>query len=230
MLEKLKEEVCAANLRLPKHGLVVYTWGNVSAVDREQGVMVIKPSGLDYDVMTPGDMVVVSLATGERVEGKWKPSSDTPTHVALYNAFPEISSIVHTHSRWATAWAQAGRSIPAYGTTHADYFYGGVPCTRPLTPEEIAGDYERETGNVIIETVIREAVDATPGILVHSHGPFTWGNNTHESVHNAVILEELAFMAFHTEMLNPEVQPIGKHLMDKHYLRKHGKNAYYGQK
>lgn len=230
MLEKLKEAVCKANLDLPKHGLVVYTWGNVSAVDREQGVMVIKPSGLDYAVMTPEDMVVVSLATGEKVEGKWKPSSDTDTHLALYNAFPEISSIVHTHSRWATAWAQAGRSIPAYGTTHADYFYGEIPCTRPLTPEEIAGDYERETGNVIIETVIREAVDATPGVLVHSHGPFTWGNNTDEAVHNAVILEDLAFMAFHTEALNPSVQPIGKDLMNKHYLRKHGKDAYYGQK
>ena len=230
MLEKLKEAVCKANLDLPKHGLVVYTWGNVSAVDREQGVMVIKPSGLDYTVMAPEDMVVVSLATGEKVEGKWKPSSDTDTHLALYNAFPEISSIVHTHSRWATAWAQAGRSIPAYGTTHADYFYGEIPCTRPLTPEEIAGDYERETGNVIIETVIREAVDATPGVLVHSHGPFTWGNNTDEAVHNAVILEDLAFMAFHTEALNPSVQPIGKDLMNKHYLRKHGKDAYYGQK
>lgn len=230
MLEILKEAVCKANLDLPKHGLVVYTWGNVSAVDREQGVMIIKPSGLDYTVMTPEDMVVVSLATGEKVEGKWKPSSDTDTHLALYNAFPEISSIVHTHSKWATAWAQAGRGIPAYGTTHADYFYGEIPCTRPLTPEEIAGDYERETGNVIIETVIREAVDATPGVLVHSHGPFTWGNNTDEAVHNAVILEDLAFMAFHTEALNPNVQPIGKDLMNKHYLRKHGKDAYYGQK
>ena len=229
MLEELKELVCKANLELPKYGLVTFTWGNVSGVDREKGLMVIKPSGVEYDTMTPEDMVVVSLATGEKVEGKWKPSSDTDTHVALYNAFPNIGGIVHTHSRWATSWAQAGRGIPAYGTTHGDYFHGEIPCTRKMTPEEIAGKYELETGNVIIETFRGKSPDDIPAVLVHSHGPFTWGANPHNAVHNAVVLEELAFMAFHTENLNPGIAPMQQQLLDKHYLRKHGKNAYYGQ-
>ena len=230
MLEELKELVCKANLELPKYGLVTFTWGNVSGVDREKGLMVIKPSGVEYDTMTAEDMVVVSLATGEKVEGKWKPSSDTDTHVALYNAFPNIGGIVHTHSRWATSWAQAGRGIPAYGTTHGDYFYGEIPCTRKMTPEEIAGRYEHETGNVIIETFEDKSADDIPAVLVHSHGPFTWGTDPHNAVHNAVVLEELAFMAFHTEAIKPGKETIQSELLNKHYLRKHGKNAYYGQK
>lgn len=229
MLEKLKEQVCKANLDLPRHGLVTFTWGNVSGIDREQGLVVIKPSGVDYEGMSPEDMVVVSLQTGERVEGKWKPSSDTATHLALYQAFPNIGGVVHTHSRWATSFAQAGRGIPAYGTTHGDYFYGEIPCTRKMTPEEIAGAYELETGNVIIETFAELKPDDIPAVLVHSHGPFTWGNDPHNAVHNAVVLEELAFMAFHTEALTPGVSPMQHELLDKHYLRKHGKNAYYGQ-
>ena len=229
MLEELKELVCKANLELPKYGLVTFTWGNVSGVDREKGLMVIKPSGVEYDTMTAEDMVVVSLATGEKVEGKWKPSSDTDTHVALYNAFPNIGGIVHTHSRWATSWAQAGRGIPAYGTTHGDYFYGEIPCTRKMTPEEIAGRYEHETGNVIIETFQEKSADDIPAVLVHSHGPFPWGTDPHNAVHNAVVLEELAFMAFHTEAITPGKETMQQELLDKHYLRKHGKNAYYGQ-
>lgn len=229
MLEELKELVCKANLELPKHGLVTFTWGNVSGVDRDSGLMVIKPSGVSYDDMTADDMVVVSLATGERVEGKWKPSSDTATHVALYNAFPNIGGVVHTHSRWATSWAQAGRAIPAYGTTHGDYFYGEIPCTRPMTPAEIGGAYERETGNVIVETFADKSPDDIPAVLVFSHGPFTWGTDPMNAVHNAVVLEELAFMAFHTEALRPEVSVMQQELLDRHYLRKHGKNAYYGQ-
>ena len=230
MLEELKEIVCKANLELPKYGLVTFTWGNVSGVDREKGLMVIKPSGVEYDGMTPDDMVVVSLATGEKVEGKWKPSSDTATHVALYNVFPNIGGIVHTHSRWATSWAQAGRGIPAYGTTHGDYFYGEIPCTRKMTPAEIAGEYEKETGNVIIETFERKSPDDIPAVLVHSHGPFTWGIDPHNAVHNAVVLEELAFMAFHTKALNTDCTTMQRELLDKHYLRKHGKDAYYGQR
>lgn len=230
MLEELKKQVCAANLELPKYGLVTFTWGNVSGVDREKGLMVIKPSGVEYDNMTPNDMVVVSLATGEKVEGKWKPSSDTVTHVALYNAFPNIGSVVHTHSRWATSWAQAGRGIPAYGTTHGDYFYGEIPCTRRMTPAEIGGAYELETGNVIIETFAGKSADDIPAVLVHSHGPFTWGTDPHNAVQNAVVLEELAFMAFYTEAITPGISPMQPELLDKHYLRKHGKNAYYGQK
>ena len=229
MLEELKEKVCKANLELPKYGLVTFTWGNVSGVDREHGLMVIKPSGVEYDGMTVEDMVVVSLATGDKVDGKWKPSSDTATHVALYNAFPNIGGIVHTHSRWATSWAQAGKSIPAYGTTHVDYFYGELPCTRKMTPEEIAGEYELETGKVIIETLRGKSSDDIPAALVHSHGPFVWGTDPRNAVHNAVVLEELAFMAFHTEALNPSISPIQQELLNKHYLRKHGKNAYYGQ-
>lgn len=229
MLEELKEIVCKANLELPKHGLVTFTWGNVSGVDRKKGLMVIKPSGVEYDNMKPEDMVVVSLSTGERVEGKWKPSSDTATHVALYNAFSNIGGIVHTHSRWATSWAQAGRGIPAYGTTHGDYFYGEIPCTRKMTPKEIKGDYEKETSTVIIETFEDRSADDIPAVLVHSHGPFTWGTDPYNAVHNAVVLEELAFMAFHTEALNHGTGAMQQELLDKHYLRKHGKNAYYGQ-
>lgn len=231
MLEELKELVCKANLELPRHGLVTFTWGNVSGVDREKGLMVIKPSGVEYDNMRPEDMVVVSLATGERVEGKWKPSSDTATHVALYNAFPEIGGIVHTHSRWATTFAQAGMNIPAMGTTHADYFYGAIPCTRPMTPEEIRGAYEKETGNVIIETFKTNGIDAmsVPAVNVYSHGPFAWGTDPMNAVHNAVVMEEVAFMAWHAMMIDPGQGSMQQELLDKHYLRKHGKNAYYGQ-
>ncbi len=229
MLEQLKEAVLKANLELPKHNLVTFTWGNVSGVDRETGLMVIKPSGVEYDSLTAEDMVVVSLATGEKAEGKYKPSSDTATHVALYNAFPNIGGIVHTHSRWATSFAQAGRSISAYGTTHADYFYGEIPCTRKMTPQEIAGEYEKETGNVIIEAFKDIDENDMPAVLVNSHGPFAWGTDPMNAVHNAVVLEELAFMALHTEMLNPDIKVMQQELLDKHYLRKHGKNAYYGQ-
>lgn len=229
MLEDLKKQVCEANLELPKYGLVTFTWGNVSGVDREKGLMVIKPSGVSYEHMAPEDMVVVSLTTGERVEGKWKPSSDTATHLALYRAFPHIGGIVHTHSRWATSFAQAGRGIPAYGTTHGDYFYGEISCTRQMTPAEIGGEYELETGKVIVETFAERSADDIPAVLVHSHGPFTWGTDPHNAVHNAVVLEELAFMAFHTVAINPQTPPMQRELLDKHYLRKHGKNAYYGQ-
>lgn len=231
MLEALKEQVCAANLLLPKYNLVTFTWGNVSGVDRERGLMVIKPSGVEYDRMAPEDMVVVSLSTGERVEGKWKPSSDTDTHVALYNAFPACGGIVHTHSRWATTFAQAGRDIPAMGTTQGDYFYGDVPCTRKMTPAEIAGKYELETGNVIIETFRSRGIDPAqvPAVLVHSHGPFAWGQDAMEAVHNAVVLEEVAFMDWHAMMLEPGKGPMQRELLNRHYQRKHGANAYYGQ-
>ena len=230
MLEQLKEEVLKANLLLPKHGLVTFTWGNVSAIDREKGLVVIKPSGVEYDGMTADDMVVVDL-DGNRVEGKWKPSSDTATHVALYKAFPALGGIVHTHSRWATSFAQAGRGIPAFGTTQGDYFYGEIPCTRKMTPEEIAGEYELETGNVIIETFVKRGINPAdvPAALVHSHGPFIWGTDAGNAVHNAVVLEEVAFMAFHAMALTPGLPPMQQALLDKHYLRKHGKNAYYGQ-
>ncbi|MFR5888517.1 MAG: L-ribulose-5-phosphate 4-epimerase [Oscillospiraceae bacterium] len=231
MLEALKEEVCRANLLLPEHGLVTFTWGNVSGVDRESGMMVIKPSGVDYEGMSPEDMVVVSLETGERVEGRWKPSSDTATHVALYNAFPTLGGVVHTHSRWATSFAQAGRGIPAFGTTQGDYFYGEIPVTRKMTPEEIAGSYELETGNVIIETFRERRIDPdqVPAALVYSHGPFAWGKDAMNAVHNAVVLEEVAFMAFHAMALTPGLPPMQQELLDKHYLRKHGPGAYYGQ-
>ena len=231
MLEALKEEVCRANLLLPEHGLVTFTWGNVSGVDRESGMMVIKPSGVDYEGMSPEDMVVVSLATGERVEGRWKPSSDTATHVALYNAFPTLGGVVHTHSRWATSFAQAGRGIPAFGTTQGDYFYGEIPVTRKMTPEEIEGSYELETGNVIIETFRERRIDPdqVPAALVYSHGPFAWGKDAMNAVHNAVVLEEVAFMAFHAMTLTPGLPPMQQELLDKHYLRKHGPGAYYGQ-
>ncbi len=231
MLEELKKIVCKANLLLPKYNLVTFTWGNVSGVDREKGLMVIKPSGVEYDNMTSDDMVVVSLATGEKVEGKWKPSSDTATHVALYNAFPNIGGIVHTHSRWATTFAQAKVDIPALGTTHGDYFYGAIPCTRLMTAEEIAGEYEKETGNVIIETFKSRGINAEqiPAVLVASHGPFAWGKDAMDAVHNAVVLEEVAFMALNAMQLNPGLTAMQQELLDKHYLRKHGKNAYYGQ-
>lgn len=229
MLEKLKEEVLKANLLLPKYNLVTFTWGNVSGIDRETGLVVIKPSGVEYDTMTADDMVVVDL-DGVIVEGKWKPSSDTPTHVELYKAFPNIGGIVHTHSRWATSFAQAHMDVPALGTTHGDYFYGDIPCTRLMTPEEIGGKYEKETGSVIIETFSDKDPDAIPAVLVASHGPFAWGKDPFEAVHNAVVLEEVAFMDLHAMTLNPSIGKMQQELLDKHYLRKHGKNAYYGQK
>lgn len=228
MLEALKESVLKANLELPKYGLVTFTWGNVSGIDRDSGLVVIKPSGVEYDTLTAQDMVVVDL-DGNVVEGKWKPSSDTSTHLVLYKAFKNIGGIVHTHSRWATSWAQAGRGIPAYGTTHADYFYGDIPCTRNMTPEEITGEYEKETGNVIVETFAGKSADDIPAVLVNSHGPFTWGKDPLNAVHNAVVLEEVAFMALQSERINLSVAPMQQELLDKHYLRKHGKNAYYGQ-
>lgn len=228
MLEKLKQEVLEANLLLPEYGLVTFTWGNVSGIDRESGLVVIKPSGVPYKGMSVEDMVVVDL-DGNRVEGKWKPSSDTPTHVELYKAFPECGGIVHTHSRWATTFAQAGLDIPAMGTTQADYFYGDIPCTRMLTPEEIAGEYEKETGSVIIETFRDRSPADIPGVVVHSHGPFAWGASAHEAVHNAVVMEEVAFMDWHAMMIAPGAGRMQSELLDRHYLRKHGKNAYYGQ-
>lgn len=228
MLEKLKEEVCKANLMLPKYNLVTFTWGNVSAIDRESGLVVIKPSGVEYDNMTPDDMVVIDLATGEKVEGRYKPSSDTPTHLVLYRNFPDIGSVVHTHSRWATVFAQGNIPVKALGTTHADYFYGDIPCTRRMTEEEIFGEYEKETGNVIVETFKDIDYNAVPAVLVANHGPFTWGKDSVESVHNAVVLEEVAFMAWHDIAIN-KCDDIQQQLLDKHYYRKHGKNAYYGQ-
>lgn len=230
MLEALKEKVLKANLLLPKHDLVTFTWGNVSEIDRESGLIVIKPSGVDYDGMKAEDMVVLDL-DGKVVEGHYKPSSDTPTHIALYKAFPGIGGVVHTHSRWATSFAQAGVGITAYGTTQGDTFYGEIPCTRKMTPEEIGGEYELETGNVIIETFNTRGIDPiqVPAVLVNSHGPFTWGKDANDAVHNSVVLEECAFMAFHAKMINPSLSAMQQELLDKHYLRKHGKNAYYGQ-
>lgn len=230
MLEALKQSVFEANLLLPKHGLVTFTWGNVSGVDRGQGLMIIKPSGVEYDTMRPEDMVVVDLKTGKKVEGELNPSSDTDTHAVLYNAFPEIGGIVHTHSRWATTFAQAGRGIPALGTTHGDYFYGEIPCTRKMTPAEIGGRYEWETGNVIAETFQDKSAKDIPAVLVHSHGPFCWGKDPNNAVHNAVVLEEVAFMGWHALQMQPDLPPMQQELLDKHYLRKHGANAYYGQK
>jgi len=229
MLKKLKEQVFQANLLLPKHGLITFTWGNVSGINRKKGLVVIKPSGVSYDVMKADDMVVVELETGKVVEGKLKPSSDTPTHLELYKAFPNIGGIVHTHSRWATSFAQAGRGIMALGTTQGDYFYGEIPCTRKMTKAEIEGEYEKETGTVIIETFKDKDPDAIPAVLVHSHGPFAWGTDAMDAVHNAVVLDEVAFMNFHTLMLEPKIQQMQQELLDKHYLRKHGANAYYGQ-
>ena len=228
MLEELKQEVLEANLQLPEYGLVTFTWGNVSGICRERNLVVIKPSGVSYDGMKAEDMVVVDL-DGNVVEGDLKPSSDTPTHLELYKAFPNLGGIVHTHSRWATSFAQAGIALPALGTTHADTFYGDVPVTRLLTPEEIAGEYEKETGTVIIECFKDMDPMDIPGVLVHSHGPFSWGKDAKEAVHNAVVLEEVAFMAYHTLQLNPEKGRISQEILDKHYYRKHGANAYYGQ-
>lgn len=230
MLEQLKKEVSEANMELPKRGLITYTWGNVSGIDRESGYFVIKPSGVDYDKLSPEDMVVVDLE-GNVVEGKYKPSSDTPTHLELYKKYPEIGGVVHTHSPNATAWAQAGRSIPLYGTTHADYFFGSIPCARSLTKEEIEGDYEKNTGLVIIETFESLGLNPmyTPGVLCTNHGPFTWGKDAAEAVHNAVVLEEVAKMSTATEIINPKVHQAPDSIRDKHFFRKHGANAYYGQ-
>jgi L-ribulose-5-phosphate 4-epimerase len=228
MLEELKKTVCEANLLLPKYGLVTFTWGNVSGIDRQSGLMVIKPSGVPYEGMGPEDMVVVDLE-GRVVEGRWKPSSDTATHIELYKAFPACGGVVHTHSRWATTFAQAGRGIPAMGTTQADYFYGEIPCTRPMTDEEIRGAYEKETGRVIVETFAGRDPAAVPGVLVCSHGPFAWGSDAMNAVHNAVVMEEVAFMDWHAMLLEPGRGPMQQTLLDKHYLRKHCRNAYYGQ-
>lgn len=231
MLEELKKQVCDANLELVRRGVVIYTWGNVSGIDREKGLVVIKPSGVDYSGMTPDDMVVVELSTGKTAEGKWKPSSDTATHLELYRRFEKIGGITHTHSVNAVSFAQAGIDIPALGTTHADYFWGAVPCTRELTEKEVKDAYEVNTGKVIIETVESRGYDpmAVPGIIVKNHGPFTWGKNAAESVYNAVVLETVADMAFKTLMLNRD-SSIKQYVLDKHYERKHGANAYYGQR
>ena len=232
MLEKLKAEVCKANLDLVRKGLVIETWGNASGVDRARGLMVIKPSGVAYDGMKPKDMVVVSLATGQVVEGNLKPSSDTDTHLVLYRAFPQIGGVVHTHSLFATAWAQAQRGLPSYGTTQADYWYGDVPCTRLLKPAEIKNDYEANTGNVIVETFKKLKLDPLhhPAVLVASHGPFTWGRDVTDAGHNAGVLEFIARLASETLKINPELKPMQAALLDKHFLRKHGPGAYYGQK
>lgn len=229
MLEELKKKVCEANLLLPKYNLVTFTWGNVSAIDRDSKLVVIKPSGVSYEEMTPDDMVTVNL-NGEVVDGKYKPSSDTPTHLELYKAFPALGGIVHTHSRWATTFAQAGTGIPPLGTTHADYFYGEIPCTRAMTKAEIQGEYEKETGTVIIEAFKNIDPMSVPAVLVKSHGPFAWGADAEEAVHNAVVLEEAAFMAYHALTLTRGLSSMNRTLLDKHYLRKHGANAYYGQK
>lgn len=228
MLDQLKKEVCQANLDLVRHGLVLFTWGNVSAIDREKGLVVIKPSGVSYDNMKAEDMVVVDL-DGNVVEGQYKPSSDTATHVVLYKNFKDIGGVVHTHSEWATIWSQSGKPVPALGTTHADYYYGSIPCTRKLTSAEINKAYERETGNVIVETFNELDPSAIPGVLVNNHGPFSWGKDAHDAVHNAVVMEAVAKMAYYTLKIN-DVPSIDQELLDKHYLRKHGKNAYYGQK
>ncbi|MCQ2534207.1 MAG: L-ribulose-5-phosphate 4-epimerase [Clostridia bacterium] len=230
MLEDLKQKVFEANKLLPKYGMVTFTWGNVSGVDREKKLIVIKPSGVDYETMTADDMVVVDF-DGNVVEGKLRPSSDTPTHVILYNRFPNIGGVVHTHSSYATSWAQSGRSIPCYGTTHADYFYGEIPCVRTLTEQEIADDYELNTGVLIADEFEKNKVDyeAMPGVLCKNHGPFTWGKDPFEAVHNAVVLEEVAKMAYRAEVINKDINPAPQSLQDKHYFRKHGANAYYGQ-
>ena len=230
MLEELKKEVYEANMMLPKHGLVTFTWGNVSGIDRESGLFVIKPSGVEYEKLKWEDMVVVDLE-GNKVEGDYKPSSDTATHVEIYKAFPEIGGIVHTHSSWATSWAQAGRGIPCYGTTHADYMYGEIPCVRNLTKEEIDAGYEKNTGVLIVDYFKENNIDvvAMPAVLCKNHGPFAWGKDAHEAVHNAVVLDEVAKMAARCEMINPKNKPAPQELQDKHYFRKHGANSYYGQ-
>lgn len=230
MLEALKKAVYEANMELPRYGLVTFTWGNVSGIDRESGLFVIKPSGVAYEKLTPEDMVVMDL-DGNRIEGSYKPSSDTATHIELYKAFPKIGGIVHTHSSYATSWAQAGRSIPCYGTTHADYIYGEIPCLRCLTAEEIGEAYEENTGRLIVSEFARLQKDpmAVPAVLCKNHGPFAWGKDAEEAVHNAVVLEEVAKMAYRTETINPQVKAAPQELQDKHYYRKHGANAYYGQ-
>lgn len=230
MLEELKRQVYEANMKLPFYGLVTFTWGNVSGIDKEKGLFVIKPSGVEYDKLTPEDMVVMDLE-GNRIEGRLNPSSDTPTHLEIYKAFPEIGGIVHTHSSYATSWAQAGRSIPCYGTTHADYIYGEVPCLRRLTREEIEEAYEENTGHLIVDEFCRMNKDpmAVPAVLCKNHGPFAWGKNAMDAVHNAAVLEEVAKMAYRTEVINPRVTPAPSELQDKHYFRKHGADAYYGQ-
>ncbi len=227
MLEELKKRVYEANMLLPKYGLVTFTWGNVSEIDRETGIFAIKPSGVDYDQLTPDDMVLIDL-NGNKVEGKYNPSSDTDTHLELYKAFPTIGGVVHTHSPWATSWAQAGRSIPCYGTTQADYMYGEIPCARCLVGYEF-DNYETNTGKLIVDVFKDRDYEAVPAVLCKNHGPFTWGKDGHEAVHNAVVLEEVAKMAAYTEQINPEVKPAPQDLQDKHYFRKHGANAYYGQ-
>ena len=228
MLESLKQKAYEANMELPKRGLITYTWGNVSGIDRETGYFVIKPSGVDYDLLKPEDMVVMDLE-GNKIEGHLNPSSDTPTHIELYKAYPEIGGVVHTHSPWATSWAQAGRYIPCYGTTHADYFYGDIPCARLLTENEIEENYEKNTGLVIVETIGDENPLFVPGILCSNHGPFTWGKDAHDAVHNAVVLEEVAKMASCTESINKSSSKAPQSMQDKHFMRKHGPNAYYGQ-
>lgn len=230
MLEELKKEVYEANMMLPKYGLVTFTWGNASGIDREKGLFVIKPSGVDYDKLSPEDMVVMDLQ-GNRVEGTLNPSSDTPTHLILYQRFPNIGGVVHTHSSWATSWAQAGRGIPCYGTTHADYLYGEIPCVRNLTKAEIADAYEKNTGVLIADEFEQKGLDyeAVPAVLCKNHGPFAWGKDANEAVHHAVVLEEVAKMAARCELINPKNQPAPQELQDKHYYRKHGKDAYYGQ-
>ncbi len=229
MLQHLKMAVLNANLELPKKNMVTYTWGNVSAIDRDSGLIAIKPSGVPYDTMTSDDIVLIDF-DGKVVEGRLKPSSDAPTHIVLYKSFPTIGGICHTHSRWATARAQAGKGIPAYGTTHADYFYGEIPCTRDMRAEEIEGAYETNTGLLIAETFNGTNPAQVPAVLVKNHGPFSWGRDAAEAVHNAVVLEEIAFMAQQSEQMNPNIQPIPQVLLDKHFLRKHGPGAYYGQK
>ena len=230
MLIKLKQLVYEANMELPRRGLVTYTWGNVSGIDRESGLVVIKPSGVEYDELRPEDLVVVDLEN-HIVEGTLNPSSDTKTHLELYKTFPQLGGIVHTHSPYAVGWAQAGRDIPAYGTTHADYFYGPVPCARHLTPEEVEEDYERNTGKSIIETFTQRGIDPAhvPAVICHSHGPFTWGKTPAQAVYHAVVLEEVAKMALYTAQIAPDCPPAPQHVQDKHFMRKHGPNAYYGQ-
>ena len=230
MLEELKKRVYEANMLLPKYGLVTFTWGNVSEIDRETGYFAIKPSGVEYEKLSPDDMVIMDLE-GNKIEGKYNPSSDTATHIEIYKAFEKVGGVVHTHSSYATSWAQAGRSIPCYGTTHADYIYGEVPCVRCLTREEIDGAYEKNTGILIVNDFNENHRDpvAVPGVLCKNHGVFSWGKDAHEAVHNSVVIEEVAKMAFRCELINPEVKPAPQELQDKHYYRKHGANAYYGQ-
>ena len=228
-MQQLKQQVFEANMDLPRYGLVTFTWGNVSAIDRQRGLVVIKPSGIAYESMTVDDMSVVDLQ-GHVVEGRWRPSSDTATHLALYRRYPDLGGVVHTHSTHATAWAQAGLAIPALGTTHADYFLGDIPCTRALSAQEVDEAYELNTGQVIIETLGEANPLHTPGIVVYQHGPFAWGKDAHEAVHNAVVMEEVARMAWIARGTNPQLQPIDSWLMNKHFQRKHGPNAYYGQK